>query len=70
MEDKQSSSLILWDLPVKYDLNQWSAFPAAPNHSSSLLMRIEWSIESKAAERSSKVTAVTLPASIDTRISL
>ena len=36
-EDKQSSSLILWQLPVRYDLNQSSAFPVTPNQSSSLL---------------------------------
>ena len=35
LEDKQSPSLILWHLPVKYDLNQSSAFPVTPNQSSS-----------------------------------
>ena len=68
--DKQSPSLILWHLPVKYDLNQLSAFPVTPNQSLSLLSRIVWSMVSKAAERSSNVSAVTLPASIDARISL
>ena len=55
LEDKQSPSLILWHLPVKYDLNQLSAFPVTPNQSSSLLRRIVWSMVSKAAERSSNV---------------
>ena len=68
--DKQSPILILWHLPVKYDLNQLSSFPVTPNQSSSPLSRIVWSMVSKAAERSSNVSAVTLPASIDTRISL
>ena len=69
-EDKQSSSLILWHLPVKNNSNQLSAFPLTPSQSSSLFKRIVWSLVSKAAERSSNVGAVTLPASIDARISL
>ena len=36
----QSPILILWHLPVKYDLSQLSAFPVTPNQSSSLLSRI------------------------------
>ena len=70
LEDKQSPSLILWHLPVIYDSNKLSAFPVTPNQLSSLLRRIVWSIVSKAAERSSNVSTVTLPASIDDRISL
>ena len=70
LEDKRSLSLILWHLPVKYDLNQLSAFPVTPIQSSSLLRRIVWSLVSKAIERSSNVSAVTLLASIDARISL
>ena len=49
LEDKQSPSLILWHLPVKYDLNQSSAFPVTPNQSSSLLKKIVLSMVSKAA---------------------
>ena len=67
LEDRQSPSLILRHLPVRYDLNQSSAFPETLNQSSSLLKRIVWSMVLKAAERSSKVTAVTLPASIHAR---
>ena len=70
LEDRQLPSLILWVLPAKYDLNQSSAFPLTPNQLPSLLRRIVWSIVSKAAERSSRVNAVTLPSSIDERISL
>ena len=70
LKDRQLSSLILWLLPVKYDLNQSNAFTLTPNHLPSLLRRIVWSIVLKAAERSSRVNAVTLPSSIDERISL
>ena len=69
-EDKQSPSLILWHLPVRHDLNQLSAFSVTLNHSSSVLKRIVWSIISKTAERAGTVSAATLPASIDDRISL
>ena len=48
--DKQSPSLILWHLPVKYDLNQSSAFPVTPNQSSSLLKKIVWSMVLKTTE--------------------
>ena len=44
--------------------------PTYPNQSSNLLRRIVWSVVSKAAERSSRVNAVTLPSSTDDRISL
>ena len=57
-------------VPVRYELNQSSAFPVTPNQSPTFLKRIVWSMESKAAERSSNVSAVTLPASIDARMSL
>ena len=70
LQYKQTPSLILWHLPVKYDLNQSSAFPVPPNQSSSLLKKIVWSMVLKAAERSSNVRVVTFPASTDARISL
>ena len=70
LEDKQSPSLTLWYLPVKYDSNQSSAFPVIPNKSSSLLKRMVWSMVSKAVETSSDVSAVILPALIDARMSL
>ena len=70
LEDRQSPSLILWHLPVRYDLSQSSAFPVTPNHYLSLLNRIVWSMVSNAAERSSKVKAVTLLLSIEDRMSL
>ena len=47
-----------------------NAFSVTPNQSPSLLKRIIWSLVSKELERSSNVSAVTLPASIDARISL
>ena len=69
---KQSPSLTLWNLSVIYDLNHSSAspWPVTQNQLLSLLKRIVWFMVSKAAERSSKVSAVTLPASVDARISL
>ena len=67
---RTNSHLILWYLSVKYARSQLSAFPVTPNQSSSLLSRIVWSMVSKAIERSSIVSAVTLPASTDARISL
>ena len=70
LEDKQLPSLILWHLPVRCDLNQLSAFPVTPNQLSSLCKRIVWSMASKAAERSTNVSVVTLPVSSDARISL
>ena len=39
------------------------------NQSSSLLKRIVWSVVSKAADRSNKVNAMTLPSASDDRIS-
>ena len=55
---------------TQIDSNQLSAFPVTLNQSSSLLSRIVWSMVSKAAERSSNVSAVTLPAFFDARILL
>ena len=69
LEDKQSHGLIFCHLPVRYDSNHLSVFPVTLNHSS-LLQRIVWSMVSKAVERSSNVSDVTLSASIDARISL
>ena len=70
LEDNQSPSVILWHLPVIYDSSYLSAFPVPLNQSSSLLKRLVWSMILIAAKRSSTVSAVTLPASFDTRISL
>ena len=70
LEDKQSPSLILWHFPVRYDSNQSSAFPVTTNQSSTLLKIILWSMVSKAAERSWKVSVVTLPAFIGAGISI
>ena len=70
LKERQSFSSILRDLPVRYDLNQSNVFLVTPNQSTSLLKRVEWSMVSKAGERSSKVSAVTLQSSIDEKISL
>ena len=69
LEDRQSRSLMLWLLPVKYGFNQSSDFPLTPNQSS-LLRRVEWSMVSKAAKRLNRVNAVTLLSCIDERILL
>ena len=70
LEDKRSPSLILRRLPVKYDLNQSSAFPVTAKQSSNIFKGMVSSMVSKAAERSSNVSAVTLLTSIDLRMSL
>ena len=49
------------------DLSPSSAFLANPNRS--LLKRIEWSMVSKVVEKSSQISAVTLPSFTDYRIS-
>ena len=72
LEDRsgQSPSLILWHLPVRYDLNQSSAFPVTLNNCLSLFNSIAWSMASNAAKTLSKVKAVTLPLSIEEKILL
>ena len=51
-------------------MTQSRARPVIPNQDSSLSSRIGWSIVSKAAERSSRVSAVTLPLSMAVMMSL
>ena len=70
MENRQSRSLIILHLPVRYDLNQSRAFQVTPKHSVSLLKRIVCSMVSKEAGRSTKVNVMTLPSSSDDRVSI
>ena len=59
--EKQFAIFTLWYLSVKYDENQLRAVPDMPYHSDKHLMSMLWSI---AADKSSEVSAVTLPLSI------
>ena len=61
---KQLGIFTLWYLSVKKDENQLSAVPDMPYHIDKHLMNMLWSIVSKAANKSSNVSAVTLPLSI------
>ena len=62
--EKQLTIFTLWYLSVRYDENQLRAVPDMPYHSDKHLMSMLWSIVSKAADKSSKISAVTLPLSI------
>ena len=62
--EKQLAIFTLCYPSVKYDENQLRAVPEMPYHIDKRLMSLLWSIVSKAADKSSQVTAVTLPLSI------
>ena len=47
-----------------YDLNHWKTVPEMPKCTCSRSKRVEWSMVSKAADRSNSVRAVTLPLSM------
>ena len=67
---RTSSSLIHWLLPIKYEDTQFIAWPDIPNQFYNLPKNMVWSLISKAADKSYKVRAVTLPLSIAVKISL
>ena len=62
--EKKLPILKVCRLSVKYEVNQLSAVPDIPYHIDKRVMRMSWSMVSKAADRSSRVRAVTLLLSI------
>ena len=64
MSEKQLSSLMACRLSVRYEVNQRRAVPNIPYHVDKRVMRMSWSMESKAADRLSRVSALTLPLSM------
>ena len=61
--ERSLSSLISWLLSIKImcEENQFSVWPESPYQFRSLIKSISWSMISKAADKSSKVRATTLP---------
>ena len=65
MSEKQLPILMACLLSVRYEVNQLKAVPDIPYHVVKRVMRMSWSMVSKAADRSSRVSAVvTLPLSM------
>ena len=64
MSEKQLPILMACRLSVRYEVNQLRAVPDIPYHVDKRVMRMSWSMVSKAADRSSRVSAVTLPLSM------
>ena len=64
MSDKQLPILMACRLSVRYKVNQLRAVPYIPYHVDKRVMRMSWAMVSKAADRSSRVSAVTLPLSM------
>ena len=62
MSEKQLHILMACRLSVRYEVNQLRAVPDIPYHVDKCVMRM--SMVSKAADRSSRVSAVTLPLSM------
>ena len=63
ISEKQLPILMACRLSVRYEVNQLKAVPDIPYHVDKRVMRM-WSMMSKAADRSSRVSAVTLPLSM------
>ena len=64
MYEKQLPILMACCLSVRYEVNQLRTVPDMPYHVDRRVMRILWSMVSKAANRSSRVRAVTFPLSM------
>ena len=64
MSEKQLPILMACRLSVRYEVNQLRAVPDISYHVDKRVMRMSWSMVSKAADRSSRVSAVTLPVSV------
>ena len=64
MSEKQLPILMACRLSVRYEVDQLGAVPAIPYHVDKRVMRMSWSMVSKAADRLSRVRAVTLPLSM------
>ena len=60
MSEKKLPILMVCRLSVRCEVNQLRAVPDIPYHVDKRVMRMLWSMESKAADRSSRVRAVTL----------
>ena len=60
-DDKEPFILTDWFRPDIYDLNQFKIVLEKPNHEDKQSNNLRWSIVSKAAERSSKTSAVGRP---------
>ena len=61
MSEKQLPILMACRLSVRYEVNRLRAVPDIPYRVDKRVMRMSWSMVSKAADRSSRVSAVTLP---------
>ena len=64
MSEKQLPIFMACCLSVRYEVNQLRAVPDMPYHVDRRVMRILWSMVSKAADRSSRVRTVTFPLSM------
>ena len=64
MSEKQLPILMACRLSVRHEVIQLRAVPDIPYHVDKRVMRMSWSMVSKAADRSSRVSAVTLPLSM------
>ena len=61
MSEKQLPILMACRLSMRYEENQLRAVPDMTYHLDNRLMRIVWSVVSELVDRSSMVSAVTLP---------
>ena len=64
MSEKQLPILMACRLSVRYEVNQLRTVPDIPYHVDKRVMRMSWSMVSKAADRSSRASTVTLPLSM------
>ena len=64
MSENQLPIVMACCLSVGYEVNQLRAVPDMPYHVDRRVMRILWSMVAKAADRSSRVRAVTFPLSM------
>ena len=64
MSEKQLPILMACHLSVRYEVNQFRAVRDIPYHVDKHIMRMLWSMVLKVVDRSSTVSAVTLPLSM------
>ena len=64
MSEKQFHILMACCLSVRYEVHQLRTAPSIPYHVDKSVLRMSWSMVSKAADRSIRVSAVTLPLSM------
>ena len=71
MSEKQLPILMaIKRLFVRYEVNQLRDLPDIPYHVDKRVMRMSWSMVSKTADRSSRASALTLPLSMFSFMSL